>query len=71
MRKFGLEGLIDNEQRALGFFTDLQVSKQFRVGYAYEIPTGEIRPFTTGSHEILLIYEFKFLKNRLKSPRYF
>jgi|TARA_B110000967_G_C18886811_1_gene564521 type IX secretion system PorP/SprF family membrane protein len=62
---------INNEQRALGFFTDLQVSKQFRVGYAYEIPTGEIRPFTTGSHEILLIYEFKFLKNRLKSPRYF
>lgn len=62
---------INNEQRALGFFADLQVSKQFRVGYAYEIPTGEIRPFTTGSHEILLIYEFKFLKNRLKSPRYF
>ncbi|MCF6279222.1 MAG: type IX secretion system membrane protein PorP/SprF [Flavobacteriaceae bacterium] len=62
---------INNDQRDLGFFADFQVSKQFRVGYAYEIPTGEIRPFTTGSHEILLIYEFKFLKNRLKSPRYF
>jgi type IX secretion system PorP/SprF family membrane protein len=62
---------INKDQRDLGLFADLQVSKQFRVGYAYEIPTGEIRPFTTGSHEILLIYEFKFLKNRLKSPRYF
>lgn len=62
---------INNNQRDLGFFADFQVSKQFRIGYAYEIPTGEIRPFTTGSHEILLIYEFKFLKNRLKSPRYF
>lgn len=62
---------INKDQRDLGFFADMQVSKQFRVGYAYEIPTGEIRPFTTGSHEILLIYEFKFLKDRLKSPRYF
>jgi len=62
---------INHQQRDLGFFADFQVSKQFRIGYAYEIPTGEIRPFTSGSHEILLIYEFKFLKNRLKSPRYF
>lgn len=62
---------INRDQRDIGIFADMQVSKQFRVGYAYEIPTGEIRPYTSGSHEILLIYEFKFLKNRMKSPRYF
>lgn len=63
---------INKEQRDIGIFADLQVSKQFRVGYAYEIPTGELRGADFGdSHEILLIYEFKFLKNRLKSPRYF
>jgi len=63
---------INNDQRDLGFFADFQVSKQFRIGYAYEVPTGEIRDADFGgSHEILLIYEFKFLKNRLKSPRYF
>jgi len=62
---------INNDQRDVGFLMDLQVSKQFRLGYAYEIPSGDIRPYTSGSHEILLIYEFKFSKNKLKSPRYF
>ncbi|MBI9042642.1 type IX secretion system membrane protein PorP/SprF [Lutibacter sp.] len=58
-------------QRDLGALVDFQVTDQFRVGYTYEIPTGEIRPYTSGSHEILLMYEFRFMKNKLKSPRYF
>ena len=62
---------INDEQRAFGAIIDFQVSRQFRIGYAYEIPTGEIRPYTSGSHEILLMYEFRFLKNKQKSPRYF
>ena len=62
---------INDVQRAFGMIADFQVSRQFRVGYAYEIPTGEIRAYTNGSHEILLMYEFKFLKNNQKSPRYF
>lgn len=62
---------INNEQRDIGFIIDVQATRQFRVGYAYEIPSGDIKPYTSGSHEILLIYEFKFLKNKMKSPRYF
>jgi len=62
---------INDEQRAFGAIVDFQVSRQFRIGYAYEIPTGDIRPYSSGSHEILLMYEFKFLKNKQKSPRYF
>lgn len=62
---------INDQQQAWGFLADFQVSRQFRIGYAYEIPTGEIRAYTSGSHEILLMYEFKFLKNKQKSPRYF
>lgn len=62
---------VNDVQRAFGAIVDFQVSRQFRIGYAYEIPTGEIRPYTDGSHEILLMYEFKFLKNKQKSPRYF
>ena len=62
---------INDQQRAFGAIVDFQVSRQFRIGYAYEIPTGEIRSYTQGSHEILLMYEFKFLKNKQKSPRYF
>jgi len=71
--KFWLGGSyrMNGKERAFGLIADMQVNKQFRVGYAYEIPTGEIRPYTSGSHEILLIYEFKFLLNKFRSPRYF
>lgn len=61
----------NGKQEAIGALVDFQVTDQFRVGYTYEIPTGEIRPYTSGSHEILLMYEFKFMKNKQKSPRYF
>tara|TARA_R110001583_G_scaffold116739_1_gene267576 strand:- start:2171 stop:3094 length:924 start_codon:yes stop_codon:yes gene_type:complete len=71
--KFWLGGSyrFNGDQKALGALVDFQVSDQFRIGYTYEIPTGEIRPYTSGSHEILLMYEFRFLKNKQKSPRYF
>lgn len=62
---------INGDQRDWGFIVDVQATRQFRVGYAYEIPSGDIKQYTSGSHEILLIYEFKFLKNKMKSPRYF
>ncbi len=71
--KFWLGGSyrFNGDQRDIGALVDFQVTDQFRVGYTYEIPTGEIRPYTSGSHEILLMYEFRFMKNKLKSPRYF
>lgn len=71
--KFWLGGSyrLNGDQRDIGAIVDFQVTDQFRVGYTYEIPTGEIRPYTSGSHEILLMYEFRFMKNKLKSPRYF
>jgi type IX secretion system PorP/SprF family membrane protein len=62
---------INGVQRDFGALVDFQASDQFRIGYTYEIPTGEIRPYTSGSHEILLMYEFKFNKKKMKSPRYF
>lgn len=71
--KFWLGGSyrINGKQGAFGALADFQVTEQLRVGYTYEIPTGEIRSYTSGSHEILLMYEFKFTKNKMKSPRYF
>jgi type IX secretion system PorP/SprF family membrane protein len=71
--KFWLGGSyrFSGQQEALGALVDFQVSPQFRVGYTYEVPTGEIRPYTSGSHEILLMYEFRYMKRKQKSPRYF
>ncbi|SFZ91469.1 type IX secretion system membrane protein, PorP/SprF family [Flaviramulus basaltis] len=71
--KFWLGGSyrINEQTAAIGGIADFQVSRQLRIGYAYEKPISEIADYTTGTHEILLIYEFKFLSSKLKSPRYF
>jgi len=60
-----------NEQAgALGGIADFQVSKQLRIGYAYEYPISDLRPYTSGTHEVLLMFEL-FNVKRVKSPRYF
>ncbi|MGJ5641555.1 PorP/SprF family type IX secretion system membrane protein [Formosa sp. S-31] len=56
---------------ALGGIVDFQVSKQLRIGYAYEFPiNSEIRHYQSGTHELLLMFEL-FKERRIKSPRYF
>lgn len=55
---------------AFGAIADFQVSKQLRLGYAYEHPISDIRPYSSGTHEVLLMYEF-IKSKRIKSPRYF
>ncbi|MGB5417251.1 PorP/SprF family type IX secretion system membrane protein [Algibacter sp.] len=62
---------INEQTAAIGGIVDFQISRQLRIGYAYEKPISEIADYTTGTHEILLMYEFKFLSSKLKSPRYF
>ncbi|WP_299554292.1 type IX secretion system membrane protein PorP/SprF [Seonamhaeicola sp.] len=62
---------ISEQTSAFGGIVDFQVSRQLRLGYAYEKPNSDITSYTSGTHEILLIYEFKFLSSKLKSPRYF
>tara|TARA_R110000868_G_scaffold299242_1_gene559467 strand:+ start:17991 stop:18917 length:927 start_codon:yes stop_codon:yes gene_type:complete len=71
--KFWLGGSyrINEQTAAIGGIVDFQISRQLRIGYAYEKPISDIAAYTTGTHEILLIYEFKFLSSKLKSPRYF
>lgn len=70
--KFWLGGgyRINEQAAALGGIVDFQISKQLRIGYAYEYPLSDIRPFTTGTHEFLLMFEV-FKSTRIKSPRYF
>jgi type IX secretion system PorP/SprF family membrane protein len=61
-----------NDADNIGILTDYQVSNAFRVGYAYDLPTSDIKPYTGGTHEIILIYELPIKKlGGAKSPRYF
>jgi len=61
---------INNNAASLGGIVDFQVSKQLRIGYAYEYPLSDIRFYTSGTHEFLLMFEV-FKSKRVKSPRYF
>ncbi|MCF7559302.1 type IX secretion system membrane protein PorP/SprF [Sabulilitoribacter multivorans] len=60
-----------NENTAsIGAIADFQVSRDIRIGYAYDHYISEVRPYFGGTHEVLLIFE-AFNEKRKKSPRYF
>lgn len=71
--KFWLGGSyrINEFTGALGALVDFQVTKQLRVGYAYEHPLSDINQYSNGTHEILLMFELHPKSFRTKSPRYF
>lgn len=60
----------DEQAGEFAGLADFQVSKQLRIGYAYAYPISDLRPYTSGTHEVLLMFEI-FKSKRIKSPRYF
>lgn len=56
---------------AIGGFLDVQLFPGFRAGYAYDYSISDIQPYTSGSHEFILIYELRAKNTRYKSPRFF
>jgi len=61
----------NNTAGALGFMADFQILRDWRIGYTFELPTSEIRPYSNGTHEILLMYEVFNPRRRVTSPRYY
>ena len=48
------------------------VTPQFRIGYAYDFTMTELRHYNSGSHELMLGYDFMFVDDtRIRSPRFF
>ncbi|MGB8705403.1 MAG: type IX secretion system membrane protein PorP/SprF, partial [Gillisia sp.] len=56
---------------AIGAFAEFQIIDPLRIGYAYDYTTSDLRPYTSGSHEIILIYELRLKNTKYKSPRFF
>ena len=50
---------------------EIQATPQFRVGYAYDMNFSKLSTLNTGSHEIMMRYEFSFNKKKVLTPRYF
>lgn len=49
----------------------LQVSDQFRVGYAYDMGNNSLTSRLSGAHELMISYDPVFNRERVRSPRYF
>ncbi|GAB2565892.1 PorP/SprF family type IX secretion system membrane protein [Spirosoma areae] len=50
---------------------EVQLTDQFRFGYAYDRTMSNLQSVAPSSHEIMIRYEFGFGKNRILTPRYF
>ena len=50
---------------------EVQLTDQFRFGYAYDRTMSQLQSVAPSSHEIMIRYELGFGKNRILTPRYF
>lgn len=56
---------------SFGFIAQFIVDKKLRIGYSYDYSTTNLNNFQNGSHEVMISYEMRFLKEMFASPRYF
>lgn len=56
---------------AFGGFLQFQITPQFKLGVASDFGTQKLREYNQGTFEVLLSYDFNFLKKGYYSPRYF
>lgn len=49
------------------------ITQNLKIGYSYDFSVGDLGDYNTGSHEIVLLYNFDFLNlsNTYSSPRFF
>ena len=69
--KLGI-GLAHRLDDSFSVLLQYYITPQFRVGYAYDLTTTELKDYNSGSHELMLGYDFNFIDNtRIYSPRFF
>ena len=52
------------------FLTQYNITKQFKLGYAYDLGLNTLGKASKGTHEIMIGYNFNILKAKMVSPRY-
>lgn len=53
-----------------GFMAAVNITRQLRVGYAYDLTVTPMSHFTTGSHEVMAGFDFDFRNRKMVNPRY-
>lgn len=56
---------------SVGGLVQFQISPQLRVGYAYDMTQSKLRNESSGTHEIMLSWDFLLSNQRILSPRFF
>lgn len=56
---------------ALALITEYQANQRFRVGYSYDITLSDLRNYSSGSHEVMIGYDFGKDIIKTKTPRFF
>lgn len=58
-------------QDAVSVMLEYQTNSRFRIGYAYDFTTSKIKDHSSGTHEIMIGYDFGKDLMKVKTPRYF
>jgi type IX secretion system PorP/SprF family membrane protein len=56
---------------SIGAMANFAITQDLRIGYAYDYTTSELNVATSGSHEIMLLFDLSFPKKVSISPRFF
>ena len=56
---------------SFGLHARYQLSKQFQLGYSYDMTRSRLANYNAGSHEIYLSFDFAFKRKKIMTPRFF
>jgi type IX secretion system PorP/SprF family membrane protein len=56
---------------AIAAIGEYQITPRLRVGYTYDFTTSIMNKYSNGTHEIVIGYDFRSEKIKMKNPRYF
>ncbi len=51
------------------FMAAVNITRQLRLGYTYDLTVSPLRGYTSGTHEVALSFDFIFKRNNVISPR--
>jgi type IX secretion system PorP/SprF family membrane protein len=67
---YRLGGDVNYYGQAIIPFFQIKITPQLQLGYSYDAELTSLRHYTSGSHEIMLGYDFWYDKKRFVTPRY-
>lgn len=68
MDKYSIGAAYDSEQKIYRGMLQMQLNRQFSIGYASDFSSHKLNQYKLGSHEFMIRYDFKYTI-KVKSPR--